>query len=148
MLTRPQQILLKRAQAAAGLDDTEYRDALQTVTAIPGCRSSKDPRLTDEHLDKLMSWFEAIYWSIPVVCRQHSEIFRTEKFWSTRNRRDQNSRDRYHTAQLGQQIAEAETKLLDQGRTPAYLEAILHRVNHAPQAYLAALNRTLKSRQA
>jgi len=59
MLSRPQQILLKRAQREAGLPDDEYRDALQTVT---GCRSSKDPQLTDRHLDLLLGYFEAIHW--------------------------------------------------------------------------------------
>ena len=59
MLSRPQQILLKRAQREAGLSDDEYRDALQTVT---GCRSSTAPALTDRHLDKVLAYFEAIHW--------------------------------------------------------------------------------------
>lgn len=62
MITRDQQILLKRAQAQAGLDDGDYRAALETVTGMAGCRSSKDPRLADEHVDRLMGYFEAIYW--------------------------------------------------------------------------------------
>lgn len=51
MITRAQQILLKRAQAQAGLDDADYRDAIEAVSGIPGCRSSKDSRLTDRHID-------------------------------------------------------------------------------------------------
>ncbi|MBE0541611.1 MAG: hypothetical protein IH623_09510, partial [Verrucomicrobia bacterium] len=47
MLSRAQQILLKRAQREAALDDAEYRDALATVS---GCRSSKDMEFTDRHL--------------------------------------------------------------------------------------------------
>ena len=59
MLSRRQQILLKRAQREAALDDAEYRDALATVS---GCRSSKDPEFTDRHLDVALAYFEAIHW--------------------------------------------------------------------------------------
>ena len=59
MLSRRQQILLKRAQREAGLSDNDYRDALQTVA---GCRSSTSPVLTDRHMDKVLAYFEAIHW--------------------------------------------------------------------------------------
>jgi hypothetical protein len=59
MLSRAQQILLKRAQREAGLQDDEYRDALEVVT---GCRSSTDRDFTDRHLDLCLSYFEAIFW--------------------------------------------------------------------------------------
>lgn len=59
MLSRPQQILLKRAQRQAGVDDAEYRDTLESLC---GVRSSTDERMGDEHLDVMLSYLEAIYW--------------------------------------------------------------------------------------
>jgi len=62
MLSRPQQILLKRAQAEAALPDPDYRSAIATISGMADCRSSKDPRLTDRHVDNLLSYLEAIHW--------------------------------------------------------------------------------------
>ena len=59
VLSRSQNILIKRAQREAALDDEEYREALQ---AVCGCRSSTDGKMTDRHVDLVLAYFEAIYW--------------------------------------------------------------------------------------
>ncbi len=53
MLTKPQIILLKRLQRAAGLADADYRALFPEVTGFADCRSSTDGRLTNEHMDAL-----------------------------------------------------------------------------------------------
>ena len=87
MLSRAQQILLKRAQREAGLLDGDYREALQTVA---GCQSSKDADLTDRHLDKLLAYFEAIYWRAVNAgqlqpCCKTTAVFRQPGYWAAKN---------------------------------------------------------------
>src|SRR5438132_837529 len=100
MISRRQQILLKRAQKEAGLDDAEYREIIEQVSGLPGCNSSKDARLSDEHMDKLLSYFEAIFWrrvglgQLQPPCKPDA-VFRQPRFWATKNTRAENSRDRY-----------------------------------------------------
>jgi hypothetical protein len=113
MLSRPQQILLKRAQLEAGLSDDEYRDALQTVS---GCRSSKEAAMTDRQLDLLMGYFEAIHWrkvdagELQPSCRADA-IFRQRGYWASKNTRQETSRDRFTNLNLGQAIVDLEREL-------------------------------------
>lgn len=155
MITRPQQILLKRAQSEAGLPDEEYRDALELVTALPGCRSSKDARLTDEHVDSLLSYFEAIYWhkvdtnsgELQAGCKRVAAVFRHRGFWASRNRNGNTSRDRYTVREMQREAAWLESRLQGLGYGVEYLESIQRKI--APfdvRIYVAALRRTLASK--
>ena len=85
MITHSQQILIHRAQREAGLDDAEYRDALE---AVSGCRSTKDPKMVDRHVDMALSYMEAIYWhrvgagELPPPGSPNA-VFRQPHQWST-----------------------------------------------------------------
>jgi hypothetical protein len=157
MLTRAQQILLKRAQAEAGIDDADYRAVLAVVSALPDCHSSTDRRLTDEHLDRLLAYFEAIYWRAVdageiVYSYAPGRVFRARQFWARKNTKGSNSRDRYNAESLQAQVASAEAELIALGYGLAYLQGIQNRVR-CDQAefklidYLAALRRTLRAKQ-
>jgi hypothetical protein len=155
MLSRPQQILIKCAQREAALDDTEYREALEVVS---GCRSSKDPRLTDRHLDLLLGFFEAIYWrkvdalELQPPCKPDA-VFRQRGFWASRNTRQENSRDRFAIAHAQQEISAIEQELARLGFGQSYTAAIREKVTasradaYALNQYRAALQRTLRAKQ-
>ena len=154
MLSRAQQILLKRAQREAGLLDDDYRDALETVT---GRRSSTAPALTDRHLDKLLAFFEAIHWrAVDAGGLQPSgsptAVFRQRGFWATRNTGQETSRDRFNHFNLGQEIADLERRLADLGFSKLYCEGIRKNVTkgrldaHALHLYRTALQRTLSAK--
>jgi hypothetical protein len=155
MLTRRQQILLKRAQREAGLDDADYRDALETVS---GFRSSTDPEMTDRHLDLVMGYFEAIHWhkvdhgALQPSCRPDA-VFRQRGYWAKKNTRRETSRDRYTGTNLGREIAALESSLKGFGFGAGYCAAIREKVTrgrndaHAQYLYKAALERTLRAKQ-
>ena len=153
MLSRAQQILLKRAQREAGLGDDEYRDAMETVA---GCRTSKDSRLVDRDLDKLLAYFEAIHWrAVDAGSLQPSSnaaaVFRQPGYWAAKNTRQETSRDRYNGRNQGAEIAKLEAELAGLGFGTGYCSAIRNRVcqgrtdAHALHLYQAALERTLKA---
>jgi len=154
MLSRAQQILLKRAQREAALADGEYREALETVA---GCRSSKDSPLTDGHLDSLLGYFEAIHWrkvdagDLQRSCRPDA-VFRQRGHWAAKNTRQETSRDRFINLNLGQSIASLEGQLGDLGYSAKYCASIRTKVTHdrtdthAQHLYRAALERTLKAK--
>jgi len=150
-LTRAQQILLKRSQAEAGLDDAEYRDTLELLSALPGCRSSKDPRLTDAHLDNVLRYFEAIYWqrvdsgALQPRCKPNSP-FRQRGYWAGKNRHDNTSRDRFMAQRFTEQIGACEDRLTALGYGGAYLEGILNKTGPGV-GYLAALRRTISAKE-
>jgi|ERR1043166_3640252 hypothetical protein len=145
MLTRAQQILIKRAQAEAGLSDADYRQAIADVTGLADCRSSKDGRLMDAHMDHLLSYFEAIFWKGKAV---PGKIFREPGFWASRNRRGNTSRDRFTEQDLSARIAGAEAQLEELGFGDGYARAIFRKiVPYSHRAYLAALERTLKAKR-
>jgi len=145
MLTRKQQILLKRAQAEAGLSDGDYRNAVAAVSGMPDCRSSKDPRLTDAHMDHLLSYFEAIYWK---ENSEGGEIFKELGFWAGRNWKGNTSRDRYTEGDLTAKLAKAEQMIIGLGFCQRYLDAIYVRIRpYSHGAYLAALERTIASKK-
>jgi hypothetical protein len=155
MISRSQQILLKRAQREAGLPDDEYRDALQTVT---GCRSSKDQQLTDRHLDLLLGYFEAIHWrkvdagELQPSCKPDA-VFRHRHYWSSKNTRQETSRDRFTQSTVEREIAGLEAGLGDLGFGEGYCASIRQkstRGRHDPHAlflYRAALRRTLAAKK-
>ena len=151
MLSRPQQIMLKRAQAQAQIPDADYRDLLAQVTGMPDLRSSTDPRLTDCHFDRLLAFFEVIYWDIVSFTPElqthcnPSAIFRQPGYWATKNNRQETSRDRFTASQLSQDIQAAEAALISSGLSSAYCAAIRRRIAN-PRHYLAALRRTIASR--
>lgn len=158
MPSRAQQILVKRAQREAGLADADYREAIETVSGIPGCRSSTDGRLTDEHLDKLLAYFEAIFWrrvdlgELQPGCNSGA-IFRQRHFWAQRNRAGNTSRDRHTAAVLSDEIGRLEAGLAALGFGPDYCAAIREKVaagrahTYGQRLYKAALERTLRAKQ-
>ena len=153
MISRPQQILLKRAQREAGVSDDDYRDALQLIA---DCRSSSSPTLADRHLDKLLAYFEAIYWrGVDGGTLQSSgraaAVFRQRGYWAAKNTRVETSRDRFRDLNLGQTVADLEGKLAALGCGDGYCAAIRKNVckgrddARALHLYQAALERTLKA---
>lgn len=152
MLSRRQLILLKRAQAEAGLDDADYRDALAVSSGMDDCRSSTDPRLTDEHMDVILAYFEAVYWyradRLQPGCKHGAEVFRSRGFWADRNRRGNTSRDRYVNRSLKGEIAALERELNDMGFGLSYVRAIQNNIRpFALISYAAALRRTVSSKR-
>lgn len=150
MLTRPQIVLLKRAQHDAGISDSDYRDSLHLMADVS---SSKDPKVTDEHLDKLLAWFEAIYWRMPAAERRRSQIFQRPGYWAAKNNRQENSRDRFSAVVVKQDIAELERQLKEWGCGEHYLAAICMKVRGDQGGvmgltrYRHALSRTLAARE-
>lgn len=143
MLTRKQRILIKRAQAQAGVSDPEYRALLAGVTRLPSCRSSKDDRLTDEHFDAILKFFEAIYWHQLDPAAGGTDIFPSPGWWASRNVRGNTTRDRFALGGLHRKIQAAESVLLRLGKDDAYLAAIRRRAGSS-WAYWHALMRTAK----
>jgi|CZKV01.1.fsa_nt_gi hypothetical protein len=154
MLSRAQQILLKRAQREAGMSDNGYRDALQMIA---DCRSSTSPALTDRHLDKLLGYFEAIHWrGVDAGTLQPSgsaaAVFRQRGYWAAKNTRLETSRDRFTDLNLGRAVADLEGKLAALGCGAGYCATIRKNVckgrddARALHLYRAALERTLKAK--
>lgn len=154
MLSRPQQILLKRAQREAALDDAEYRDALEAVT---GHRTSTAPALTDRHLDKLLGYLEAIHWQAVDAGKLQpsgsaTAVFRERLFWARKNTKLETSRDRFNQSNLGQSIADLEGHLATLGFGKLYCDSIRRNVTkghedaRAQYLYRTALERTVKSK--
>jgi hypothetical protein len=155
MLTRAQQILLKRAQRGTGLDDAEYRDALELVS---GCRSSTDPRMTDRHLDVALAYMEAIFFRRKDAGALQppgsgAAVFRQRGYWAAKNPRGQTSRDRFTGRNLDREIAGLEIELSRLGFGEAYCLGIRDKVTHgrrdahALHLYRAALSRTVSAKQ-
>jgi len=154
MLTRAQQILLKRAQAQAKLGDADYREAIEVVSGIPGCRSSKDKRLTDEHLDALLAYIEAIFWhevdrgNLSAPAPGENVVFRARGYWAGKNGGGRTSRDRYVDLALNRAVEAAEARLLQLGFGLVYVQGIMSRIQPFSLInYLAALKRTIKSKE-
>ena len=155
MLSRAQQILVKRAQREAGLNDAEYREALEVVS---GCRSSADARMTDRQCDLVLGYFEAIYWrrvdagELQGACKPNA-VFRQRHYWAQKNSRQESSRDRYAAATVRQVIADLEGALGALGFGAAYCAAIRATVTEGRtdprslHAYKAALQRTLRAKE-
>jgi hypothetical protein len=155
MLSNAQKGLLKRAQKEAALPDEEYREALELIA---GLHSSTDSRLGDRHLDKLLAYFEAIFWrkvdsgELQPPCKANA-VFQKRAFWAEKNKAGETSRDRYVLDGLQLRIAQIEHALADLGYGAKYCEAIREKVTtgrddvRALHHYRAALENTLKSKQ-
>jgi hypothetical protein len=155
MISRAQQILIKRAQREAGLDDAEYRDALQLAA---GCRSTKDPAMTDRGVDLVLAYIEAIHWRKVDACELQppcsaGAIFRQRLFWASRNPRQDTSRDRFNRSTIGADIESLESALGRLGFNAQYCAGIRARVTkgrndaHGQYLYRTALRRTLAAKQ-
>ena len=151
MLTRSQIILLQQARRASGLPEDEYRMVIASVAGMSDCRSSKDPRLGDDHFDRLMKLFEFHFWALvdagqapsPALASRH--VFRNRAYWAAKNPREGvNSRDRFSDHHLGTQIANLENRLHVLGKHPEYIAAIEHNTGGG-FPYLCALKRTINS---
>jgi hypothetical protein len=155
MISRGQQILVKRAQREAGLEEDDYRDALE---AVSGCRSTRDARLTDRHVDLALAYFEAIYWrkidsGIPQAGCKGDAVFRQRGYWASKNTREETSRDRFAHSTLDQSIRLLEAEMEAAGFVPKYCAAIRRKVTggdtdlRSGYAYKAALERTLRAKK-
>jgi hypothetical protein len=154
MLSNAQKSLLKRAQRQAGLSDAEYRDALELIA---GCRSSTSPALTDRHLDKLLAYFEAIYFrgldagKLQASCSGNA-AFRQRGYWAAKNTNHETSRDRFNESNLGRSVADLERELNALGFGPGYCASIRRKATsgrddaHALHLYRTALERTLTAK--
>jgi hypothetical protein len=155
MLSRAQQILVKRAQREAGLSDADYRDALGVVS---GCRSTTDPRMTDRHCDLALAYFEAILWhavdagALQPSCKPDA-VFKQRGYWAQKNTHQETSRDRYAASSVSRQIADLESALGGLGFGAGYCASIRAKVTEGRadarslHAYRAALQRTLRAKQ-
>jgi len=139
------------------LDDADYRDTIATVSGMADCRSSKDARLTDRHVDNLLGYFEAIFWgkvdagALQPGCKPNA-VFRQRGYWAGKNRRGDTSRDRYVAQTVESQVADLERQLAEFGCGLSYLQAIQQRMQRggAPFSlvkYASALKRTLEAKQ-
>jgi len=151
MWSNAQKGLLKRAQAAAGLADEEYRTALATVSGWADCRSSTDARLTDRQWDLMMAYVEAIHWGrvdageLQVSCKPGA-VFKNRGYWSKKNPRENTSRDRFVQKDATAECLRLENALAELGYGLRYFQAIQARiVPWSLLAYRAALTRTLES---
>jgi hypothetical protein len=155
MLTRRQQILVKRAQREATLSDADYRDALQVVS---GCRSTTDARMTDRHCDLALAYFEAIFWravdaaELQPSCKPDA-VFKQRGYWAQKNTRQGTSRDRYAASNVNREVVALERELGGLGFGPGYCASIRVKVTegrtdvHSLHAYRAALQRTLRAKR-
>jgi len=155
MISRPQQILIKRAQREAALGDGEYREALELVS---GCRSSTDSLMTDRHVDLALAYMEAIYWhkvdaGVLQPPGNPDAVYRQRGYWAAKNPSGQTSRDRFTGRNLEREIADLEGDLRRLGFGEAYCQGIRARATHgrgdahALHLYRAALRRTLDSKR-
>jgi len=154
MISRAQQILVKRAQREAGLEDFEYRAALAQVS---GCRSTTDPKLDDRGVDLILAFLEAILWrrvdagELPPP--GGGAVLNKRNFWKDRNPKNNTSRDRFTRASVTEPIAELERALGELGFSQAYCDAVKTKVTggamdtFAMHLYKAALTRTLHAKQ-
>ena len=125
------------------------------ISAMPDCRSSKDKRLTDGHLDNLLSYFEAIYWrkaDQPETGLQGHlnprAVFVKRGYWASKNQRGNTSRDRFVTAEKQTEAADLEQELHALGFGLSYVQGIQRNIVPFSQvAYVAALKRTLNAKK-
>jgi len=148
MLTNDQKALIKRAQREAQINDEEYRQILFEDLGF-GVHSSTDPKLGDRHFDKILAYFEAIYWrklqAGEITARSPKTVFQCPGYWASKNSLTSNSRERYAQRGIETEIHRLEAALRQLGCHDAYLRAIQR--NTGPGwAYRAALARTLAAR--
>lgn len=148
MLSNDQKAIVKRAQRECLINDDEYRHILDTELGF-GVRSSTDPRLGDRHFDRILAYFEAIYWrelSEGRVTRAPKSVFTVPGYWASKNSLKSNSRERYAQRGLESEIQRLETNLYRVGCHPNYLAAIARKTGGRGWPYKAALARTLTAK--
>jgi hypothetical protein len=155
MITRAQQILVKRAQREAALTDEDYRDGLH---AVCGCHSTTDPRMTDRDVDLVLSYLEAIYWcavdsgALQPVCKPDA-VFAQRGYWAKKNPKVETSRDRFCKSHADREIEEMEREMAELGFGKKYCDGIKARATQgradtrALFQYKTALARTLQSKR-
>jgi hypothetical protein len=155
MMSRGQQILIKRAQREAGLSDGDYREALQTVSH---CTSTKDVRMTDRHVDLVLAYFEAIYWrkvnsgELQTPCKPNA-VFAQRGYWAAKNPRSETSRDRFAAASVSRSIEALEREIAGLGFGSNYCAAIRAKATNGASdirslyQYKVALERTLRAKK-
>lgn len=123
------------------------------MSGMADCRSSTDARLTDAHVDNLLSYFEAILWrkvdagELQASCKP-TAVFRQRGFWASRNRKGNTSRDRHVELECAKQVVALEDELHALGFGFSYLTAIQNHIQPwSVVNYLAALKRTLASKK-
>ena len=149
MLSNEQKALIKRAQREALINEEEYRQILFEDLGF-GVHSSTDPRLGDRHFDKILAYFEAIYWrkvdAGEVVKRHPKTVFQRRGYWSSKNTIQTNSRERYADRALNLEINRLESELRSRGVNERYLTAISNKTGRGWQ-YRYALMRTLAAQK-
>jgi hypothetical protein len=148
MLSNEQKALIKRSQREALINDDEYRDILDTELGF-GVRSSTDPRLGDRHFDKILAYFEAIYWrkvdAQEIVQKHPKSVFQVRGYWASKNTVQSNSRERHADRALSTEINRLESALRSHGVHESYFHAIQRKTGRSWQ-YRYALMRTLAAR--
>lgn len=149
MLSNDQKAIIKRAQRECLIDDFEYRQILDEELGF-GVRSSTDPRLGDRHFDRILAYFEAIYWrkidAHEITERHPKTVFQVRGYWASKNTVKSNSRERYAQRGLESEIQRLEGLLYRAGCHPNYLNAIARKTGHGTYNYKAALARTLAAK--
>lgn len=149
MLSNDQKALIKRAQRECLIDDEDYRNILDVELGF-GVRSSTDPHLGDRHFDKILAYFEAIYWrkieAQEITERHPKTVFQARGYWASKNTIKSNSRERYAQRGLEAEIQRLEGQLYRVGCHPNYLNAIARKTGHGSYNYKAALARTLAAK--
>ena len=87
------------------------------------CGTDPFTRLTDAHLDNLLSYFEAIYWRKVDIANWHLQcpgnglaaIFKSRGFWANRNQTNNTSRDRFVGRSMQEQANALEAELAELG---------------------------------
>ena len=153
MLSKSQMMRLQMARRQAGIEEAEYRDMLAHI--FDGCVSSTDPRLTNEHWDRIIAFWEAVYFRKldrkEVKPPGRNAMFQKRGYWAQKNKRGNTSRDRFTSNDLAGQIAAAEARLLALGKGPHYCAAIRSRIGGdaasplQQRKYLAALEKTTEA---
>jgi hypothetical protein len=135
VLSNDQKALVKRAQREASIDDEEYRQILDQELGF-GVRSSTDPRLGDRHFDRILAYFEAIYWrkvdAQEIVQKHPKSVFQVRGYWASKNTVQSNSRERHADRALSSELNRLESALKLRGVHENYLYAISKKQAVAP----------------
>jgi hypothetical protein len=149
VLSNDQKALVKRAQREASIDDEEYRQILDQELGF-GVRSSTDPRLGDRHFDRILAYFEAIYWrkvdAQEIVQKHPKSVFQVRGYWASKNTVQSNSRERHADRALSSELNRLESALKLRGVHENYLYAISKKTGGRTWQYRFALMRTLAAR--
>lgn len=149
MWSPKQKALIAQARRALRLTDDDYRQDLRRICKVD---TSTARQLTDRDLDRIMAYWEAIYWRTlstqnPLNSQPQNGIkpFLKPDYWARKNTAHNTSRDRYTKAHAEHDAEHFESLLLAAGKNQAYLQTIKRNCHHDPVAYRAALAKTCKA---